>query len=154
MELTAVIKNKAAESSGSSAVEFALVFPLFLILFFGIVEFSWYMTQKALLSYATNQGARVSSMASATLTDAELQSLVAVEVLQSYYGALALDVFDIQVDILPATETSTPSGSGSVTLPRRVRVIVFRLPYNPIAGFLSKDVIPASITAKAIGVLQ
>ena len=153
MELTAETFFGKTGERGSSAVEFALVFPLFLILFFGIVEFSWYMLQKSLLSYAVNQGAEASSTVSPTATEEEIEAFVVNKVLDLYYGSLDLTAFDVQVFILPEEDASTPSGDASVVLPRRVRVYVYNLPYSPLAGFLHAGLIPATLTANAIGVL-
>lgn len=43
---------------GASAVEFAIVLPLFLVFVFGIIEFSIIMYNKALITNASREGAR------------------------------------------------------------------------------------------------
>jgi hypothetical protein len=43
---------------GSTAVEFALVFPVFLILVFGIIDFGRYFFVQHTIQYATREGAR------------------------------------------------------------------------------------------------
>ena len=49
---------KAKRQEGASAVEFALVLPLLLILVFGIIEFSILFYDKAMITNASREGAR------------------------------------------------------------------------------------------------
>lgn len=44
---------------GSSAVEFALTLPIFIILVIGIIEFGWYYFVQHTLQYATREGMRL-----------------------------------------------------------------------------------------------
>jgi len=44
---------------GASAVEFALVMPLFFLLLFGIVDFGWYFFNQHTIQYATREGTRL-----------------------------------------------------------------------------------------------
>jgi len=46
-----------------SAVEFALLLPLFLLIFFGIIEFSFMLYDKQLISNASRSGARTGILA-------------------------------------------------------------------------------------------
>ena len=46
-------------SRGASAVEFALIMPLFFLLLFGIVDFGWYFFNQHTIQYATREGARL-----------------------------------------------------------------------------------------------
>ena len=48
------IKNQ----KGAAAVEFAIVFPLLLVLVFGIIEFSIMLYNKAMITNASREGAR------------------------------------------------------------------------------------------------
>ncbi|MCB9680265.1 MAG: pilus assembly protein [Alphaproteobacteria bacterium] len=41
---------------GAELVEFIMVFPVFLFLFFGIMEFSWYFYQRSIVIEATREG--------------------------------------------------------------------------------------------------
>ena len=53
---------------GSSAVEFALTLPVFIILVIGIIEFGWYFFVQHTLQYATREGMRL-ALVGRTLTD-------------------------------------------------------------------------------------
>ena len=50
--------KKAKRQEGASAVEFALILPLLLILVFGIIEFSILFYDKAMITNASREGAR------------------------------------------------------------------------------------------------
>ena len=50
-----IIKNQ----NGASAVEFAIVLPLLLVLLFGIIEFGILLYDKAMITNASREGARV-----------------------------------------------------------------------------------------------
>ena len=56
MDLKMNIKAKRQE--GASAVEFAIILPLLLILVFGIIEFSILFYDKAMITNASREGAR------------------------------------------------------------------------------------------------
>ena len=45
-------------NKGASAVEFALVLPILIVLLFGIVEFGLLMYNKAVITNASREGAR------------------------------------------------------------------------------------------------
>lgn len=47
---------------GASAVEFALVLPLLLILLFGIIDFGWILTAEVQLSQAAREGVRLQAL--------------------------------------------------------------------------------------------
>jgi len=61
-------------SRGASAVEFALIMPLFFLLLFGIVDFGWYFFNQHTIQYATREGARL-ALVGRTLQDADGNNL-------------------------------------------------------------------------------
>ncbi len=54
---------RRSNERGVSAVEFALLLPLFLIILFGIIEFSFMLYDKQLISNASRSGARTGILA-------------------------------------------------------------------------------------------
>ena len=50
---------KIKKEEGASAIEFAIILPLLLIIIFGIIEFSILFYDKAMLTNASREGARV-----------------------------------------------------------------------------------------------
>jgi hypothetical protein len=53
------IKRQTLGQSGASAIEFALVLPVLLVILFGIVEFSVLFYDKAMITNASREGARL-----------------------------------------------------------------------------------------------
>jgi Flp pilus assembly protein TadG len=53
------MKTRIARQEGASAIEFAIVLPLLLILVFGIIEFSILLYDKAMITNASREGARL-----------------------------------------------------------------------------------------------
>lgn len=47
---------------GASALEFALLLPVFLVLVGGMVDYAWYMQQRALVVRAVREGVRVGAI--------------------------------------------------------------------------------------------
>lgn len=56
MKIFSFFKNN---DDGASAVEFAIVLPLFLLFIFGIIEFGIIMYDKAMITNASREGARI-----------------------------------------------------------------------------------------------
>jgi len=52
------IKRLVREQQGAAALEFALIAPLFFILFFGVLDFGLAMYAKGLITHASQEGAR------------------------------------------------------------------------------------------------
>ena len=53
------MKTRIAKQDGASAIEFAIILPLLLIVLFGIIEFSILLYDKAMITNASREGARV-----------------------------------------------------------------------------------------------
>jgi Flp pilus assembly protein TadG len=115
---------------GAAAVEFALVLPLLLLLFLGIVEFSQALQVHARLSAAAREGARIMAL---TSNPTEAKSAV--------HGAVdSLDLPDSQITISPAACASTdPTETVTVT-------VVYTQPFA--AGLLGKSGV--ELTGKAV----
>jgi Flp pilus assembly protein TadG len=92
---------------GAAAVEFALVVPLLVLLFIGIVEFSQALSVHARLSAAAREGARVMA-----LTSDPAQAITAV------HGAVdSLDFPDSQITITPdACPSTDPTATIAMTV--------------------------------------
>jgi Flp pilus assembly protein TadG len=52
------MRSKSSSQKGASAVEFALILPLLMLILFGIIEFSLLMYNKAMITNASREGAR------------------------------------------------------------------------------------------------
>jgi len=72
-------KGSGRGSQGAATVEFALVLPLFLVLFFGVLDFGLTMYAKGVITHASQEGARFGTIyrlnpLSATDIQAHVQS--------------------------------------------------------------------------------
>jgi hypothetical protein len=118
---------------GAAAVEFALVLPLLILLFIGIVEFSQALQVQARLSAAAREGARV-----VALTSDPAKAITAV------HGAVdSLDFPDSQIsispDACPSTDPTDPPETVTVT-------VTYTQPFA--AGLLGKNGV--ELTGKAV----
>lgn len=72
------MKRKHDSAKGSAIIEFAFVLPVLLILFFGIIEFSVALYDKAILTNASREAARAGVMyigPATRLTDDQVRAL-------------------------------------------------------------------------------
>jgi len=108
------MKMKLFETSrGASAVEFAIILPLLVLLIFGIIEFSFALYDKAMITNASREGARVGIVYRIpAVTDAEITGAV-----NNYLGSHLITFGG-----------KRPRGSDPVT---GASVIVMRTGYSP-----------------------
>ncbi len=70
-------KKLLKKNRGASAVEFAIVLPLLVLLVFGIIEFTFALYDKAMITNASREGARAGIVyRSPAVSDAEITSVV------------------------------------------------------------------------------
>lgn len=72
------MRRNPVSASGAAVIEFAFVLPVLLILFFGIIEFSVALYNKALLTNASREAARAGIVyvgPGTTLTDARITQI-------------------------------------------------------------------------------
>jgi len=69
-----IMKNQ----KGASAIEFAIILPLLVVLVFGIIEFSILLYDKAMITNASREGARAGIVfrPDSPLSDAEITNIV------------------------------------------------------------------------------
>jgi len=101
------IKNK----HGATAVEFALVLPLLLLVVFGIIEFGFLLYDKAIITNASREAARRACVYSESINPTSVSSIIGEIV--SDYGSLpiqipskAITAADISITPDPATANS------------------------------------------------
>jgi Flp pilus assembly protein TadG len=102
--------RKERTERGASALEFALVAPILILLLFGIVTFGLLFAQDLALSNAARQAARFAAVAGHTCDQVKLEAQDAAPLIDD----LALD--DITVAIDPAT---SPGCASTTTEPCR-----------------------------------
>ena len=88
---------------GSTAVEFALVVPLFFLLIFAILEFGWYFFVEHTVQYATREGTRL-ALVGTQLNDPVGDPMSREDSIISTIhnsAALAVDPDDLSISIFP-----------------------------------------------------
>jgi len=117
---------------GATAVEFALVAPLFFLLVLGIIEFGWYFFVEHTIQYATREGTRL-ALVGTQLEDNEGNLMTRedsiVRTIQEN-AAFAVDPDDLMISIYPVGagyedpedwETEVDAGSGGDYMRVRTR---------------------------------
>jgi len=96
------MKGRSRGENGASAVEFAIVLPILVLLIFGIIEFSVALYDKTMITNASREGARAGIVfRTPSVTDGEITNVV-----NNYLGS-SLITFGAPVS---ATTTVTRSG--------------------------------------------
>ena len=112
------------DERGASAVEFALILPLLVLLVVGIIEFGHGFQVQGTLSAAAREGVRVMALRN--------DPAAARAAVRSAASSLDPSLPDAQITITPAT---CPSGTGTTT----VRLtIAYDMPF--LTGLLGADV--------------
>ena len=135
----AVIKlhNVKKREKGSAAVEFALCLPILILIFCGIVEYGWYLTNWMVLTNAVSAGARAGIKA----RDWKVEEDPAQFAKNAAKDAFWLrSLTGVKVDIIKATQKS----------PRKIEVRVDSFEYWPLTGFLPPGFLPEYLRAKAV----
>jgi Flp pilus assembly protein TadG len=141
---------------GSSAVEFAVLLPVWLILFFGLLDYGWYLTNLIVLENAVASGARAGVKTQYWLdeNDEDYKNPAEVAqkiVLSSFWLNKTLKANHISATFLDKEQqiidmdTSEPSYTYF-----QVRVTDYA--FEPLTGYLPEALIPQKIGAFAMTV--
>lgn len=88
-----MLRRSMKKERGASAVEFALLLPVFLAILFGVIEFGLALWRKQMLTNAVREGARVGIVAAATPKNAgEIEAVVAKFLADAGWDTSKLDV--------------------------------------------------------------
>jgi len=109
--MIARLRPQRPRDDGASAVEFALVLPILLILAFGIISYGTLFAQQLALNNGVRQGARLAVVAGSTTTEKSCAGVVSA-VRNSTGPAIAMDITDINVKVVRSAST-TPCGTGN-----------------------------------------
>lgn len=136
------ITGRRGNETGSSAVEFALILPLLLLVLFATLEYGWYMVNQAVLTGAVSAGARAGIKAQEwneeNPEDPETEARRAVK---ENFWPFAIEDGQIETD-----DEFYLTDSG----PRMIEVAVSSLPYQSLTGYLPEGLFPRNLGAKAI----
>lgn len=120
-----ILKKRWADTgkrrtSGQALVEFALVFPLFIMILFAIIDFGWMAYQKAAFDYSRIHtswdyaGLDVGNPSSTTFDSARVQAAVKASIAKA--PSIGFDASELTVENAKVTISNVPSES---TVPDR-----------------------------------
>ena len=137
-----LINKLLKREKGNSAIEFALILPVLLLILFAIFEYSWVCVMQTTLNNAVNQGAVAATKARVNIgEDPEIFARKFVK--ESFWMGEITDE-DIQC-ILYESDGNYP---------RRVEVSVSDLPYRPLTAILPESCLPEKLGAKSVVPMQ
>ena len=146
MDLKMDIKAKRQE--GASAVEFAIILPLLLILVFGIIEFSILFYDKAMITNASREGARVGITFLYQGGGDKHPDNTAIETAIFQYCQDHLITFGSELlTILPVRTGDSSGDSLTVTVNYQYNFLVFNSLLPLIGGSLSNGI---TLTAETV----
>lgn len=125
--------NKPARRGGIVSVEVALLFPLLLLLTFGLIEYGWLFLKSHQITNAARQGARVGARTDGTNADAQ-------DTVASLMGAAGMGASGYSLTISPGPVETLSTGDPltvEVSVPY-ANVRLLGLPLIPV---------PANLTA-------
>lgn len=108
------MRNWYRSEKGASAVEFALLLPLLMLILFGIIEFALGLHRQAILTNASREGARLGIVQSVPpITTGAINARI-----DTYLTAAGISPGNVTRAITPGTTTGTPV------------IVLLTLPYN------------------------
>lgn len=98
------VRNKLRSESGASAVEFALLLPLLMMILFGIIEFGMALYRQSILTNASREGARLGIVQSVpAITDAQINAAI-----DNYLTPAGINPGNVSRAIVNGLVTGTP----------------------------------------------
>lgn len=142
-----LFRRSRRRSTGQSLVEFALVFPLFLLLFFALIDLGSAVFTYNSLTNAAREGVRlavVNQDANSIIARAENQ----VSVAEINAPNVSIDFYQQAVDGSPDTSsTCSPAAVGCLA------VVTFESTYNPLTPIVGRILFPSGVTMTAKSIL-
>jgi Flp pilus assembly protein TadG len=145
------IKSETLNQSGASAIEFALVLPVLLLFLFGIIEFSVLFYNKAMITNASREGARVGiryEWGSAGIGDWTDTNTVEA-VVNAYVGNLLITFSGSNPAVVTTVTDIVPIGHGT---PRTVTV-TYPYTFLILPNFVS-SLADFNLTAQTVMLLE
>ena len=137
------MKRELKDQRGASVVEFALILPLLVVLIFGIIEFSLYLYNKAIVTNASREGGRAGIVArwDTNVTPATYNPLTTGEiqtVVNNYLSNFLVTFgsgtasFNPPITRCPPTGTSQPSSGSELVV-----TVVYPYTFLVLPNFLT-----------------
>ncbi|MCK6519902.1 pilus assembly protein [Myxococcota bacterium] len=121
MSLSSLHRRARRDRRGSNAVEFALILPILILLFAGIVEWGWTLNQQMMVVQAAREGARAGV---STPRDDDPETAAEARAVQA--------LNDMGLNGSAAVVTATITGA----YPDELLQVSLALPHQPIIGLV------------------
>ncbi|MDZ4733699.1 MAG: TadE/TadG family type IV pilus assembly protein [Nitrospirota bacterium] len=127
-------KGRRSES-GASAVEFAILLPVLMMVLFGIIEFGLALYRQAILTNASREGARLGIVQSIpTITTGQINATI-----DNYLTAAGIPAGNVTRNIVAGGVTGTPV-TVTLTLPYTFAVLPGLTSVTPAINLTGKTV--------------
>lgn len=143
------LTRRARSERGAELIEFALVFPLLLLLVLGMVDFGFLFQRYEVLTNAAREGARIGVLPS--YTDADIRARVCSYIQGSGLAVTGTCPTPTNPTIVPSDTTVSIAGGGTVSAKRVV--ITYTNSYlfiGPIASMFGGNFSQVPITTVAV----
>ncbi|MGD9504772.1 MAG: TadE/TadG family type IV pilus assembly protein [Syntrophobacteraceae bacterium] len=134
-----MIRARTGRERGASALEFAFVLPMLLLVLFSIIEYSWFMMEQIVLVNAASSGARAGVKAR-EWEDEDPADMARKAVQASFW---VVDVPDSNIEV---NDSYRLEDDGA----RMIEVKVKDLAYTQLTGFLPDAMAPKALNATAV----
>jgi hypothetical protein len=149
------IKRQTLGQSGASAIEFALVLPVLLLLLFGIVEFGVLFFDKAMITNASREGARLGVVyrgppgcVGAACYTSEQEITTRVNQYLGISGGSSSLLISFDGSSTPGTSVSDPDGYGTGL--RRSVEVTYNYGWLLLPNFATSLTTPLILTATSV----
>ena len=143
--------NRFKDNSGGAAVEFAIILPIWLTLFFGLIDYGWYLTNLMVMESAVANGARAGVKVQYWSDEGEAPYDVAAAAVKSGFwlsGSLTNDYIKVNIKDADNNKVDLDEAEYSDYEYLEVRVLDFEYPL--LVGYLWEKVLPRSISAVSL----
>ena len=140
---------KLKTQSGTAIVEFAIVLPLLFLILMGIIEFSFVLYDKAVLTNASREGARAGIVSqSPRVDDAKIKQTV-TDYCKTFLITFGADILeDTDIVISPASRDGLPFGSDLTV------TVNYRYDFLVLPSFMTTAMGPINLVAQTLMKLE
>ncbi|MCP4115259.1 MAG: pilus assembly protein [Desulfobacteraceae bacterium] len=158
-------KARFLNNRGTAAVEFAILLPIWLMIFFGLLDYSWYLTNVMVMENAVSSGARAGVKVKYWLDPDENDPFqVAKDAVKHAFwlddakkddtragGGQGEDGQELEVEVkLKDVDNKELSNGAAVNEWKYLEVKVVGYKYTPLTGYLPEAMMPSKISAVSL----
>ncbi|MBI9092429.1 MAG: pilus assembly protein [Desulfobacterium sp.] len=146
-----ICKTPRLNNRGAAAVEFAILVPIWFLLFFGMLDYAWYLTNVMVMENAVASGARAGVKVKYWLDPGDEQyqdpkSIAKNAVSHAFWLDESFNTSGISVRFKD-TDNNYPEEDEAY---QYLEVKVIDYEYTPLTGYLSEKMIPRKISAVSL----